>query len=77
MRVHAGLSGAFVKVAVNGGAREVPAGTTVGALVRLLELTSERVAVERNGRIVPRAEHERMVLADGDQVEVVTLVGGG
>jgi sulfur carrier protein len=66
-----------VKVVVNGAAREVPGGTTVAALIRALELTSERVAVERNGRIVARAEHERVVLVEGDRLEVVTLVGGG
>ena len=66
-----------MKVVVNGEEREVAAGTTVGELVNVLELTSERVAVERNGRIVQRAEHGRVVLSEGDRVEVVTLVGGG
>jgi len=64
-------------VVVNGAAREVPEGTTVGALIRALELTSERVAVECNGRIVRGGEHERVVLVEGDRLEVVTLVGGG
>ena len=66
-----------MRVLVNGAPREVPDGTTVAVLIRALELTSERVAVERNGRIVARAEHERTVLLEGDRLEVVTLVGGG
>lgn len=76
MRFRARVSAA-VEVTLNGAVREVSAGATVEALVRALELTSERVAVERNGRIVPRAEHERTLLCAGDRVEVVTLVGGG
>ena len=66
-----------MKVVVNGEEREVPGGTSVAELIRELGLASERVAVERNGRIVRRAEHEKVVLAEGDRVEVVTLVGGG
>jgi len=66
-----------VRVVVNGEEREVAAGTSVAELIRELGLASERVAVERNGRIVRRAEHKRTVLVEGDRVEVVTLVGGG
>jgi thiamine biosynthesis protein ThiS len=62
---------------VNGEERELPAGTTIAVLIRTLGLTSERVAVERNGRIAPRADHARTLLADGDRLELVTLVGGG
>ncbi len=36
-----------------------------------------RVAVERNGEIVPKADYETTVLADGDELEVVRFVGGG
>ena len=66
-----------MSVVVNGEEREVAVGTSVAELIRELGLASERVAVERNGRIVRRAEHERVVLVEGDRVEVVTLVGGG
>ncbi len=62
---------------VNGVERELEAGATVATLVRVLELGPGRVAVERNGRLVPRVEHERTPLAEGDRLEVVTLVGGG
>ena len=66
-----------MRILVNGEEREVAAGTSVAELVRELGLASERVAIERNGRIVRRAEHGRTVLEEGDRVEVVTLVGGG
>ncbi len=38
---------------------------------------TKRVAVERNGEIVPKADYEAVVLADGDELEVVRFVGGG
>ncbi|HNQ75256.1 MAG TPA: sulfur carrier protein ThiS, partial [Pseudothauera hydrothermalis] len=37
----------------------------------------KRLAVERNGEIVPRARHAETVLADGDRLEIVVAVGGG
>ena len=64
-------------VTVNGEAHEVPAGTTVRRLIELLELTGGPVAVERNGDVVPRAEHAGTALAEGDAIEVVHFVGGG
>jgi thiamine biosynthesis protein ThiS len=63
-------------ITLNGDARDVPVGTTVAELVRLLNLTPEKVAVERNRRLVRREGYD-LPLADGDQVEVVTFVGGG
>jgi sulfur carrier protein len=64
-------------IRLNGAAREVPAGTTVAELLRTLGLAPERAAVERNGRLVRRGEHASTLLAEGDELEVVTLVGGG
>jgi thiamine biosynthesis protein ThiS len=64
-------------IRVNGAARPLAQGTTVAELVRVLELPVERVAVERNGRVVPRPRWGEVALADGDQVEIVTFVGGG
>ena len=71
------LAGSDLHVRVNGEARELPAGATVAALVRELTSASQRVAVERNGEIVPRAEWERTELASGDRVEIVRFVQGG
>ena len=64
-------------VTVNGERREVPEATTVRGLVELLGLTDGPVAVERNGAVVPRAEHAKAALAEGDVLEIVHFVGGG
>lgn len=66
-----------MKVRVNGQEREVPARTTLLELLRLLGLESGRVAVERNGGVVPRADHGGVVLEEGDRLEIVHFVGGG
>ena len=66
-----------MKLTVNGKVHECPAGTTVTALLQQLALTGRRVAVERNGEIVPRSQHLNAVLTDGDQIEIVVAVGGG
>ena len=62
---------------MNGAARELPPGSTLADLVRALGLRPEQVAVERNERLVPRAAHASVELAEGDRLEIVTLVGGG
>lgn len=62
---------------LNGEPRDVPDGSTVAALLELLEVRMKGVAVERNLEVIPRAEHAATVLTEGDRVEVVTLVGGG
>lgn len=64
-------------LSVNGEPHEVPAETTVRGLIELLELAGGPVAVERNGEIVPRAEHASTKVADGDAIEIVHFVGGG
>jgi sulfur carrier protein len=71
-----GAAGALT-VRINGEPRSVPGPCSVAALVRLLGLTSGQVAVERNGEVVPRREHEATALAEGDALEIVTFVGGG
>jgi len=62
---------------VNGVRRELVGASTVADLVQEMGASSGPVAVERNGELVPRAQHGRVVLEDGDRVAVVTLVGGG
>jgi sulfur carrier protein len=62
---------------LNGEPRDVPDGVTVAQLLELLEVRMKGVAVERNLDVIPRVEHATTCLADGDRVEVVTLVGGG
>jgi thiazole synthase len=69
--------GAGQAIRLNGEPREVPAGCTVEGLLRELGVRAAFVAVEVNRDLVPRARHGERVLEGGDEVEVVTLVGGG
>ena len=66
-----------MKLRVNGLERDIPEGQTLRQLLDALGLPPERVAVERNGEIVPRDRHGDTELADGDRLEVVQFVGGG
>ena len=66
-----------MKVTLNGAEREIAPDTTIASLVDEITKDRSRVAVERNRMIVPRAQWETAVVSDGDEVEVVTLVGGG
>lgn len=62
---------------VNGEERAVPDPSTVAELLRSLGIDARHVGVERNREIVPRAAHEATRLAAGDEIEIVTFVGGG
>ena len=66
-----------LSVSVNGEPRQWPAGSTIADVVAALQLTGKRIAVERNGEIVPRSAHGSTVVADGDRLEIVVAVGGG
>jgi thiamine biosynthesis protein ThiS len=65
-----------MKLKVNGEDREVPEGTTIRALVGEYQLVPEKVAIELNRRLV-RADKYETSLQSGDEVEIVTFVGGG
>lgn len=64
-------------VTVNGTPRTVPAGATAHDLVVALGLAGRPLAVEIDGRVVPRARLAGCMLASGSVIEIVTLVGGG
>ncbi|HMM52057.1 MAG: sulfur carrier protein ThiS [Lautropia sp.] len=64
-------------IVVNGEARPLPAPGTVAALLAEMGLAGRRIAVERNGEIVPRSRHETEALVPGDRLEIVVAVGGG
>jgi sulfur carrier protein len=63
-------------VTVNGEPREVPDGQSVRALLQTAGLTPEKVAVELNRRLL-RSDRYDTQLKEGDEVEIVTFVGGG
>ena len=62
---------------INGQRREFPDQITVTELLGEVGLAGRPCAVERNQTVVARAEHDSTRLEDGDQLELVTLVGGG
>jgi sulfur carrier protein len=66
-----------IRITLNGAPREFPAPLTFTQLLQELALAGGRLAIERNGEIVPRSRFAEASLADGDRIEVVVAVGGG
>ena len=67
-----------MELTVNGTRRRLePPPATIADLVRALNLEGKRIAVERNGEIVPRSRYGDTPIADGDRLEIVGAVGGG
>jgi sulfur carrier protein len=66
-----------MQLQINGEQRDFPSGLTVAALVAELGMKPDRVAVELNLEIVPRANWDATTLKEGDRLEVVHFVGGG
>jgi sulfur carrier protein len=71
------LNPSALRLIVNGETAECAPGTTVATLLASMDTAGKRVAVERNGEIVPRSLHGSTVLAAGDRLEIVIAVGGG
>jgi len=66
-----------LSIVLNGSPYRSDEALTVADLVRALALQEKRIAVERNGEIVPRSQLELTQLAAGDRIEIVAAVGGG
>jgi sulfur carrier protein len=66
-----------VIVKINGDSREVPDGLTVTALLAFLEMRNDRVAIEHNLNILPRALWNETQVRPNDNFEIVHFVGGG
>lgn len=66
-----------MQISINGEQREVVDGLTVAGLLQELDIRPRLCAVERNRELVPRAQHADCILQPHDQLEIVTLVGGG
>ena len=62
---------------INGESRQFSAPLTVAGLIEQLGYAGKRIAVDRNGEIVPKSQHANTELASGDQLEIVVAVGGG
>ena len=67
----------MIQVTVNGAAHRFDHPVNVLELLEKLAMAGKKVAVERNGEIVPKSAHSDTVVEDGDQLEIVVAVGGG
>ena len=66
-----------MRINVNGVERALESACTIARLLEELDLAATVCAVEVNAQVIPKREHADRPLADGDTVEIVTLVGGG
>jgi len=66
-----------MELIVNGRSRTVESPCTVRRLLEILDMGAAPCAVEVNQELVPKRDHDNTPLAEGDRVEIVTLVGGG
>jgi sulfur carrier protein len=67
----------MLELKINGEIRRFPDPLTVAGLIEQLGYAGKRIAIERNGEIVPKSQHAATALATGDQLEIVVAVGGG
>lgn len=67
----------MISIIINGESRAFDHAPTCAGLVGELRLAGKRIAMERNGEIVPRSQFDACVLQDGDRLEIVAAVGGG
>jgi len=66
-----------MQICVNGSTKTYDGPIVIAELLLRMDLAGRKVAVERNGAIVPRGAHASTLLADGDRLEIVVAVGGG
>jgi len=67
----------MIQLTINGETRQFDQTITITQLIDQHNLQGRRIAIERNGEIVPRSQYNDQFLADGDRLEVVVAVGGG
>ena len=67
----------MIQVTVNGAAQRFESSLPVSALIEKMALAGKKIAVEKNGEIVPRSLHQKTLVENGDRLEIVVAVGGG
>ena len=67
-----------MNIYINGNLKQLKSdNVTILALIVMLNLTGKRLAIEKNGEIVPRSQFDSVIISDGDKLEIVGAVGGG
>ena len=67
----------LISLIINGEARAFDGPITLAQLVDTLSLAGKRIAIEKNGEIVPRSQYAETQLVENDRLEIVVAVGGG
>ncbi|BBE49785.1 thiamine biosynthesis protein ThiS [Ferriphaselus amnicola] len=67
----------MISVSINGATQTFDPAPSVAELIQQMQLVGKRIAIERNGEIVPRSQFAEQRLAEGDKLEIVVAVGGG
>lgn len=67
----------MIAISINGTVQQLNSPVSVMALIEQMQIGNKRIAIERNGEIVPRGQFTTQMLADGDKIEIVVAVGGG
>ena len=66
-----------MQITLNGETKEIESGLSVSGLLEEIKMPSIGIAVELNREIVPKSEHNSTLLQEGDNLEIVKMVGGG
>ena len=67
----------MITISINGEPRQFPQAISIATFIEEMGLAGKRIALERNGEIVPRSAFAAQQLAEGDKLEIVVAVGGG
>ena len=67
----------MIEISVNGSTKHYERPLAISELLQRMALAGKRIAVEKNGEIVPKSVHRSTLLEDGDRLEIVVAVGGG
>ena len=67
----------MIAVTINGEPRQFESAVSLAQLLERLDLAGRKIAIDRNGEIVPRSRFGEQTVDDGDRLEIVVAVGGG
>ena len=66
-----------MKIKINGSEADIPENSTISHVLELVNIKSTMLVVERNLEIVEKKDYEKIILLEGDSLEVVGFFGGG